>query len=281
MRFKDYTLLGGKIQSQRETDTAKLDKSSVQICQTMLAQLRRGDTFVTHGQSGIPDFGVSLGMPDWLTSDMPGTISPGKFFTVADPGREPFQYNMVMKTGTASENDKRDLCTIMGLSMAALSAEQTRTWERIEAEVEKVVAVPPFLATALVLTYMVPRDVVVVAGSFSTSFAAALLLEEEPEPEEKSDKSDFQKQAVAKRLGVSVQEVIPADAHIVRSLYKGPLTPDELRAALQPTGEDGKPVYFWRVGTACYLDDPTFSDDLVSFADLRYNEDLGIHVADA
>jgi hypothetical protein len=70
-------------------------------------------------------------------------------------------------------------------------------------------------------------------------------------------------------------------ADVVRSALTHRVNPQVLEVALQPTGEDGRPVRWWRIGgqgpgtDVYYLDDPTFGPP-VNIEDLVLDTHLGL-----
>lgn len=184
MKFHDVTIVAGSVHSQRVQDTAALAPAAIDVARGMLEKLRDGQRSVRPPISGVPEFDVTLGLPDKMVSFHSTAEDAAQardlFFCVADVGAPlPFQYNLVLPGGTRSaeqqEMEQRALVTLLVLSQVHHGI-QLPPGELIGI-VEQLRATRPLLATTVLPWFPdtpAGEDLVMVAADFSTCFATAM-----------------------------------------------------------------------------------------------------------
>jgi hypothetical protein len=169
MTFHDFTLLGGRVRSERLYDTGDLVPQAVQLAGRMLRRSRRRGEWVGHGQEELPPFELLAG----LEPEYPQRGAEHLFCVRAVPGVPAFQINCVLTAAAPEESALYGLGTVLTVSRGGPPG----GFEPLEFE---EVARPlyesrPVLATALLP--LADPETIRVAADFATCVAAAWLLE--------------------------------------------------------------------------------------------------------
>ena len=174
MTFNDFTLHAGAIRSRRTRDTDELAPWAVDHCRIMLLRLLQDGGQVEHGVDGLPCFAVSLNVPPAFIEALGEQVeAPDRIFCIQQPGRDPFQINLVLPPEPAPI-DSFAAATLLGISLLGQAGRDPPP-DALE-RIQEILSARPVLATALIPTTVDPHTIMI-AADFSTCFAAAMLLE--------------------------------------------------------------------------------------------------------
>lgn len=171
VKFKDLLLVGGNIHTHRDIDTETMAPDIFDEYVQLLGYLRGGDTIVEADAGGFV-LTVQLGLPSLYDQLGDRVESPGRFFSIGEPGAMPFFVTLLLNADLHPRVN-RDCATILAISEAMPGSAPNAPLPNRAGLLQSL---RPCAVHAMLPGQVSDQMIVPVIEDFSAHFAAAMFL---------------------------------------------------------------------------------------------------------